>query len=65
MPAYRTPETQEQALTLALYLCLCAPDDDKAKAAGMLADNLALGLDENTVETCKAAAMERWEADED
>ena len=62
---YRTPETQEQALTLAFYLGLAAPDAEESQAAALLAEDLAVGLDENTVETCKAAALERWEADEE
>jgi hypothetical protein len=64
MPDYPTPQTQEQALTRALYLGLTAPDDKKAQAAAMLAEEFAVGLDESTVETCKASALERFEADE-
>ena len=37
------PETSEQALVLALYLGLAAPDDDKAQAAGILAEESAVG----------------------
>jgi len=37
------PETPGQALVLALYLGLAAPDDDKAQAAGTLAEELAVG----------------------
>jgi hypothetical protein len=58
------PETPEQALTLALYLRLTAPDDRKAPAAGIVADELSLGLDASTVELCKAVALERFEAEE-
>ncbi len=60
--SYRTPETQEQALTLALYLGLIAPDDGKAETAALLAEDLAAGLDAGTVEVCKAAASEQAEA---
>ena len=41
------------------------PDDEKAQAARILADEFAVGLDESTVEICKAAALEQWEADEE
>jgi len=61
---YPEPRTREQALTLAYYI-LAAPDDDKAQAAGILADEFAASLDESTVEMCKASALERWEADEE
>ena len=61
MPDLYNPQTQEQALTLALYLGLSAPDDRKAQIAAVLAEDLARGLDESTVELCKAAALERWE----
>ena len=41
-----------------------APDDEQAQPAAMLGEELAAGLDENTVERWKAAAFERWEAEE-
>ena len=62
-PNYPEPRTREQALTLAYYIILVAPDDEKAQAARILAEEFAAGLDESTVEICKAAALERWEAD--
>ena len=51
------------ALTLILYLGLTAPHDERARAARLLADDLAVGMDASTVEMCKASALERWEAD--
>lgn len=61
---YREPTTLEQALSEALYLGLVAPGDEEAQAAAMLAEDLAQGMDEATVEMCKAHALERFEADE-
>ena len=57
------PLTQEEALTLAVYLSLAAANPDLANAAGALAEEFAVGLDESTVEICKASAVERWETD--
>ena len=64
-PNYPEPRTREQALTLAYYIILVAPDDEKAQAARILADEYGAGLDESIVEICRAAALERWEADEE
>ncbi len=61
MPKYPTPKTQEQALTLAVYLGLIAPDDERARASAMLAEELSAGLDKSTVEICRASALERFE----
>jgi len=58
------PLKQEEALTLAVYLSLVTADPELAHAAGALAEELAAGLDESTVEMCKASALERWEAEE-
>ena len=38
-----------------------APGESEAEAASMLAEELAAGTDEATVEKCKAAALERYE----
>ena len=48
---------REQALTLAYDIILVAPDDEKAQAARILADEFAVGLDESTVEMCRASAL--------
>ena len=64
-PNYPEPRTQEQALTLALYLSLSAPDPEQAHAARALAEELSVGLDESTVELCRASALKRWEAEEE
>ena len=55
---------QEEAFTLAVYLGLATADPKLAHDAGVLADEFAVGLDENSVELCKAAALERFEAEE-
>jgi len=60
----RKPLKQEEAFTLAVYLSLATADPELARAAGALAEEFAVGLDESTVERCKASAVERWEADE-
>jgi hypothetical protein len=60
---YREPATQEQALAEALFLALMAPDERKAAAATLLAEQLAVGLDAATVAQAKAHALERWEAE--
>lgn len=58
------PRTPEEALTLALYLGLTAPDDARAEEAGRLADMLAVGVDTDTIERAKVAALAAWEADD-
>ncbi len=49
--------TQTQALTRALMLALCAPNDAKAQQAAELAEQFAQGLSDATVEQCKAEAL--------
>jgi hypothetical protein len=49
--------TQTQALTRALVLALCAPNDAKAQQAAELAEQFAQGLSDATVEQCKANAL--------
>ena len=62
MTRYRTSfDTDEQAVVEALFLGLMAPGESEAEAASVLADELATGMDETTVEKCKAAAPERFE----
>ena len=64
MTAYRTSfDTHEQAVAECLFLGLMAPDDGKAQAAALLAEQLAAqgGLDAEAVERCKASALERFE----
>ena len=59
---YRTSfDTDEQAVVEALLLGLMAPGESEAEAVAMLAEELAAGMDEATVEKCKAAALERFE----
>jgi hypothetical protein len=46
----------------ARYVCLnCGFSDERADTASMLAEELAAGMDEATVEKCRAAALERFE----
>ena len=65
MSRYREPETPEQALTEAMYLVLTAPGETEGMQAVMFAASLYRDhrYDESTVELCKAAARERWEAE--
>ena len=53
--------TQIEALTQCLVLALIAPDDEKAKKASDLADQLAHGLTFDQVEQCKANALDSLE----
>jgi hypothetical protein len=50
--------TQYQALTQALYLALCAPDDYKAMQATHLAIELSERLNDAEVEQCKLDALD-------
>ena len=57
-------ENDEQALTQALALAIVAPSEEQAKRMTTLAEAVANGLDELTVERCKKAALarvEQWE----
>ena len=54
-------DTDEQALVEALFLGLMAPGESEAEAVSVLAEELAPGMDEATLEKCKAAALERYE----
>lgn len=65
MSRYRTPTTQQQALAEAFYLALIAPGESERRAAELLAEQYADGLDESTIEIARAAAHERYEADAD
>jgi len=56
--------TKAEALTQALVLALCAPDDEKSQKALKLAEHFAQGLEAADVEKCKAEALsviESWE----
>lgn len=50
--------TQTQALTKAIYLAICAPDDYKAMQATQLAIELTKCLNNAQVEQCKLDALE-------
>lgn len=49
--------TKAEALTQALVLALCAPDDEKSQKALKLAEHFAQGLEAAEVEECKADAL--------
>jgi hypothetical protein len=60
MIAFTELATPNQALTLALYLSLTAPTDELSKSiADEYAEPVAACLETETVEACKAAALER------
>ena len=53
--------TQSQALTQCLVLALTAPNDQKAKQASELAEQIAFGLSVDQVEQCKSNALDYLE----
>ena len=64
MTSYRSRfDTPEQALAEALFLGLMALGESEAQAASWLAEEIAVALDAETVELCKAHALERFEAE--
>lgn len=48
-----------EALTMALFLAITAPTDQKSAEAAAIADSLAAGLSPEVVEACKLAAQEQ------
>jgi len=54
--------TNHEALTLALVLGITAPDEATSRAAVLLAEHIARGMDESEVTRCKAAAVRQIEA---
>ena len=50
--------TQIEALTQCLVLALVAPDDQKARKASDLAEQIAQGLTVEQVEQCKIDALD-------
>ena len=52
-----TPETNEQALTLALKLAIQAPTDQQALNCMHIAEQIAWPMSEETVELCRMAAI--------
>tara|TARA_Y100001963_G_scaffold91279_1_gene125782 strand:+ start:2222 stop:2407 length:186 start_codon:yes stop_codon:yes gene_type:complete len=53
---FPSPNSPEEALTLALSLALTAPSNEKAKECSLMADSIAAFLDFETVERCKKRA---------
>ena len=56
------PQSDTEALVLALELALNAPTDEQAQLAAELADRLAAKLSTEQVEACKAIAKQSMEA---
>jgi len=56
-----TPQTKTEALTLALYLGLAAPDEEHAANCGVLAEGFAASLPPETVEACKHDALDWYD----
>jgi hypothetical protein len=56
-------ETDDQAVVeaLSLFFGLMAPGESEAESASVLAEELAAGMDEATMEKCRSAALERFE----
>ena len=50
------PQSEQQALILALQLAITAPDEQKAALASDCAERLAAGMTEQKIEACKALA---------
>ena len=63
MPLMSELKTPKEALTLALYLALTAPSEDKVQELGAMADSLAQGLSTEEVEACKAIALAQFHHD--
>ena len=56
-------QSPKEALTLALYLALSAPSEDKAQELRAMADSLAQGLSAEEVEACKSIALAQFDHD--
>ena len=56
-------KSPKEALTLALYLALSAPSEDKAQELGAMADSLAQKLSAEEVEACKSIALAQFDHD--
>jgi len=52
-----TPETSEQALTLALKLAIQAPTDKQALDVMHIAEQIAQSMSKDVVELCRMAAI--------
>ena len=50
------PQSEQEALILALQLAITAPDEQQAALASDCADRLAAGMTEQEVKACKALA---------
>jgi hypothetical protein len=61
MIRFAEPKTPEQALTLGLFLSLTAPTDELSQEIAVDVEHFAALLDPETIEMCKAAALERAE----
>ena len=50
------PQSEQEALILALQLAITAPDEQQAALASDCAERLAAGMTEREIEACKALA---------
>ena len=50
------PQSEQEALILALQLAINAPDEQKAQLAADCAERLAAGMSEQEIKACKALA---------
>ena len=50
------PQSEQEALILALQLVITAPDEQKAALASECAEILAAGMTEQEIKACKALA---------
>ena len=53
----KAPSNTQDAVTLALFLALTAPTDQKARKAAALAESLAVNLSERDIKNCKRRAL--------
>lgn len=55
--------TPNERLVFVLYLALTAPTDALCAAVGETAEEFAIGLSSAAVESCKAIALAKYQAD--
>lgn len=62
MTTMTKPQTDKEALVLALLLSLTAPTDELAQEAAATADNIASRMSTDEVEACKAIALAQYQS---
>jgi hypothetical protein len=60
MSAATQPQSRQEALALALWLALTAPNPEEEALAVELAEQLSAGLTASDVRAAKRAALQRW-----